>query len=141
MEGTQERTPSSTTASSTNHRPDGVILVYDGDSGVRAMLLDVVKKAVGREECALCEITYSAVGKRSAWRKCESRLGVAVSELHRDRLPAEWGIARRELPCILARVRDERPFVLVSRDEISACRGSIEALERAVTTALERREG
>ncbi len=45
MEGTHERTRSSTAEGSTAVRPDGVILVYDGDSGIRAMLLDVVKKA------------------------------------------------------------------------------------------------
>jgi hypothetical protein len=47
-------------------RPDRLILVYDGDSGLGAMLLDVVKKAVGREECALCEITHGPLGKRGA---------------------------------------------------------------------------
>lgn len=48
----------------TDDQPDRVILVYDGDSGVRAMLMDVLEKATGREECALCEITYGPLGKR-----------------------------------------------------------------------------
>src|SRR4051794_29319114 len=73
---------------------DRIILVYDADSGLGAMMLDVVKKLVGREDCALCEITYSPIGKRAAWSACEARLGVAVQELHRDQLPADWGIAR-----------------------------------------------
>jgi hypothetical protein len=51
------------TASPQANAPDRVILVYNGDSGVGAMLLDVVKKAVGREDCPLCEITYGALGK------------------------------------------------------------------------------
>jgi hypothetical protein len=117
-------------------RPDSVILVYDGDSGVAAMLLDVVKKAVGREECPLCEITYSPVGKRGSWVACEKRLGIEVKELHRDQLPADWNIARTDLPCILARVRDERPSVLVPRAEIVACKGSVEALERKLLDHL-----
>lgn len=49
--------------------PDRLILVYDADSGLGAMLLDVVKKAVGREDCPLCEITYGPLGKRSTWRR------------------------------------------------------------------------
>ena len=40
----------------------------------------------GREECALCEITYSPVGKRRAWTACAKRLGLVVDELHRDSL-------------------------------------------------------
>lgn len=119
--------------------PDRLILVYDGDSGLRAMLLDVVKKAVGKEECALCEITYGPLGKRRAWRQREARLGVIVDELHRDQLPADWGVLRAALPCVLGRVREERPFVLLSRDEISTCGGSVAALEGRLLTALSAR--
>jgi uncharacterized protein YbjT (DUF2867 family) len=53
------------------------------------------------EDCALCEITYSTLGKRPAWRACEARLGLPVSELHRDEPPAEWGLDRAQLPCVL----------------------------------------
>jgi len=113
-----------------------IILVYNGDSGLGAMLLDVLKKATGREDCALCEITYSPVGKRGAWKACERRLGIAVEELHRDRLPAAWGIARADLPCILGRAGEERPVVLLTRDEIVACRGSVVELERRLEAAL-----
>lgn len=116
--------------------PDRLILVYDGDSGLRAMLLDVVKKAAGREECALCEITYGPLGKRDAWRQCEKRLGVAVEELHRDVLPAAWRIAPEQLPCVLARAGEEAPFVLVSKSEIVACDRSVERLERRIEDAL-----
>jgi len=123
-------------ATPTPPRPDRVILVYDGDSGMRAMLLDVAKKALGREDCALCEITYSPVGKRGAWRACETRLGVVVDELHRDQLPAEWNLPRSALPCVLGRTGAERPFVLVTRDEIRACGGRVEALERVLTSAI-----
>jgi hypothetical protein len=117
-------------------RPDRVILVYDGDSGLRAMLLDVVKKAAGREECALCEITYGPLGKRGSWRECEARLGVIVDELHRDRLPPEWQIERTALPCVLGRVGTERPFLLLSRTEIAECARRVDELERRIVAAL-----
>ena len=118
------------------NRPDSLILVYDGDSGLRAMVLDVLKKAAGREDCALCEITYGPTGKRPAWKACEARLGVAITELHRDRIPREWDVQRGELPCVLARVGDDRPAVLLARDEIAECRGSVDALERRIQDAL-----
>ena len=120
-------------------RPDELILVYDGNSGVRAMLLDVVKKAVGREECPLCEITYSPVGHRRAWVECKARLGMPVKEIHRDQLPAAWNISRAQLPCIVGRVGDEVPFILVTRDEIVACKGSNSELENKILSALSAR--
>jgi hypothetical protein len=121
--------------------PDGIILVFNADSGITAMLLDVVKKAVGREDCALCEITYSPLGKRSAWRACEQRLRLTIDELHRDQLPAEWKLSPADLPCVLARAGDERPVILVSRDEIAACGGSIDRLETHIREALARVTG
>lgn len=117
-------------------RPDRLILVYNGDSGFGAMLLDAVKKAVGKEEWALCEITHSPLGKRSTWRACEARLGVVVDELHRDQLPETWGVSRVDLPCVLARVGAELPFVVVSRGVIGSCRGSVTSLEEKLIAAL-----
>jgi hypothetical protein len=120
----------------TNGSLDRLILVYDGDSGLRAMLLDMVKKCAGREDCALCEITYSPLGQRSSFRACKARLGVAVEELHRDQLPADWGISRAQLPCILGCTGTERPVVLVPREEIIACRGRMNELEAKLLAAL-----
>lgn len=119
-------------------RIDGLILVYDADRGVRAALLDVVKKAVGREECALCEITHGPLGKRGAWRACEARIGseVGVEALHRDELPAAWGLARDQLPCVLGRRGSATPFVVVPRARIEAMRGDVDALEAALREVL-----
>lgn len=120
-----------------NERIDAIILVYSGDSGLRAMLLDVIKKATGREDCSLCEITYGPLGKRSSWKECEARLGIEVHEMHRDTVPAQWRIDA-ELPCILARAGAARPVVLLRRDEIGACGGRVEMLETRIHEALAR---
>lgn len=116
-----------------------LIFVYDGDSGLRALMFDVLKKALGREDCSLCEITNSPVGKRSAWRECERRIGLPVAELHRDQLPTEWNIARGEIPCVLVRAGQSAPALLVRRTEIVACRGSVAALEERIRAALSAR--
>ena len=113
-----------------------LLLVYDGDSGLRARLLDAVKKAVGREECALCAITYSPVGKRGAWAACEARLGIPVREVHRDELPADWNVGRDCLPCILVQTREETPSLLLTREEIQACRGQAGRLKDLLQRAL-----
>lgn len=119
-------------------RPDRVILVFNADSGLGAMLLDVLKKAVGREDCELCEITYGPLGRRGDWKTCERSLGLIVDELHRDQIPADWNIAPEQLPCILARSGEQKPFVFVTRDEIAACGGGIDALDRQIRAALDR---
>ncbi|MEW5852405.1 MAG: hypothetical protein AB2A00_26690 [Myxococcota bacterium] len=108
-----------------------LIFIYNGESGVAAMLLDALKKVVGREDCALCEIVYSPVGKRPSWRACQARLGVEVEERHRDSLPSSWGIRAEQLPCILlaAPTSDGLPTMLVDKNELEGCRGLVPSLE------------
>lgn len=115
---------------------DRIILVYDGDSGFGALLLDVLNKVFGHGTCPLCAITHSPIGKRDAWRACEARFGLIVDQLHRDELPREWSLSPSELPCVLGRSGTSRPVVLVSRAEIEACEGDILALEQRVAKAL-----
>jgi len=117
-------------------KEETLLLVYDADSGLRAKLLDAVKKAVGREECALCEITYSPLGKRRAWTACEARLGLPVREVHRDEVPAAWGIGRHALPCILLQSGAATPTVLLHRSAIQQCGGDLDVLETQVVHAL-----
>lgn len=119
--------------------PDSLILVYDGDSDLQTIMLDVLKKAFGREDCPLCEITNSPVGKRRAWRECERRLVLPIAELHRDQLRPEWRIAK--LPCVLALVGESAPVVLVGRNEIVGCRGNAAVLEERIRAALSARAG
>lgn len=119
-----------------------LILVFDADSGVKAMLADVVKKAFGREDCALCEITYGPLGKRLAWQACESRLGMPVRDLHRDELPAAWGLERAHLPCVLVQDGEAKPEMLLTKAQIAACtNGSVEEFEQRLREALHTRAG
>jgi hypothetical protein len=113
-----------------------LILVYNGDSGLRAMLFDALKKAVGREDCSLCEMTYSSFGKRRSWVACAARLGIPIDEVHRDEIPPAWGISRADLPCVLGGIAEAGPIVVLSREEIGACRGSVAELERRIVAAL-----
>jgi hypothetical protein len=124
-----------------NDPPDRLLFVYDADHGLGAMLLDAAKKLVGREDCPLCEITYGPLGKRRAWSACASRLGVPVTELHRDQLPGAWGIQRESLPCVLAQRKDAPPRVVLSREEIVACHGDPEALGAKLGAALDGSRG
>ena len=118
-----------------------LILVFDADSGLKAMLADVVKKAFGREDCTLCEITYSPLGKRQAWRACEARLGIPVRELHRDELPRAWGLERAQLPCVLVQEGEAKPEMLLTKAQVAACDGRVHELEQQLRQALSARAG
>jgi len=113
------------------------ILVYNSDNTLRGKLADVLRKAVGRKDCTLCELTHGALGKRGSWAACEARLPVPVAELHRDELPVEWRIARSDLPCVLVQSDDGLPMILVTRAEIGECRGNARALEKRMLDALD----
>ena len=113
-----------------------LILVFDADSGLKAMLADVVKKAFGREDCALCEITYSPLGKRRTWQACEARLSMPVRELHRDELPPAWGLDHAQLPCVLVQEGEAKPEMLLTKSQISACEGRVDELERKLREAI-----
>ncbi|UJR82944.1 hypothetical protein [Sandaracinus amylolyticus] len=114
---------------------EALVFVYDGRSGIAAIALDVVKKLAGREDCALCEITYGPTGKRGAWRECERRLELPIEERHRDDLPPAWAARVDTLPCVLLR-RGDSVRVLLDRDRIEACGRRPEALELAIRDAL-----
>jgi hypothetical protein len=113
-----------------------LILVFDANSGLKAMLADVVKKALGREDCALCEITYSPLGKRQTWQACEARLGLPVRELHRDEVPGVWGLEQTQLPCVLVQEGEAKPEMLLTKSQIGACEGRVDELEHRLREAI-----
>lgn len=113
-----------------------LILVYDADSGWRALALDVAKKWLGREDCSLCAITHGPLGPRGEWVACQARIGLSFEALHRDELPRQWHIAMHNLPCILVRRGDRTPELLLDREDIAACGGQATELELRIQSAL-----
>jgi hypothetical protein len=125
-----------TTASTPAPAPARLFFVYNSASGPFAMLADAVKKAAGIEECALCEITHGPLGKRGDWARCERGLGVPIEIVHRDEVPPAWKIDVGALPCVLSDSGDDRPRVLLDKDEIASCAGNADALERLISRRL-----
>lgn len=117
--------------------PTRLILIYRGDAGVIPMILDVLKKSVGIEECPLCHATFGPTGMKKAWKECVQGLKFPVDQLHRNEVPRGWKIREEDLPCILVEHNDQRS-VLVDRATIAGCEGSPERLEAAVRAALSR---
>jgi hypothetical protein len=133
----EQRRHSDAPVSASAPRPERLLFVYSSASGVLAMLADAAKKAAGIEDCALCEVTHSPLGKRSEWARCERGLGISVTLVHRDELPASWELDVHALPCVLAQHGQERPGLLLDKDQIAACAGRVDALEALLRRQLD----
>jgi len=105
-----------------------LIGVYDADGTVWGELSYWVGARLGRVHCALCDITHSSVRERSEWRACRAGLPVPFDTYHRDDQPDSIRtVTDGALPCVVAET-DGGPVVVVSRRELEACDGSVEAL-------------
>lgn len=112
-----------------------IVLLYDADGGFVPMLADVVKKTFGFEECPLCEIVYSPVGKRGAWKQCEAKLPYPVEHKHRNEVPPAWLQAAGELPVVALR-EGNRLTVLLDRAALGACKADPVCLDAKIRAAL-----
>ncbi|MCB1034460.1 MAG: hypothetical protein KDD47_11570 [Acidobacteria bacterium] len=109
---------------------DRLFFVYRADAGRVDALLDSARKLLGIDACALCSITHGLIGEKGEWQGCRERLGVPVEAVHRNELAGALAAAVGDrLPCVVAEVAGELRRLL-EPDELEACRGSIEELER-----------
>ncbi len=104
-------------------------VVYNADSDLWSLLVDVARKLAGRDECPLCTLTHGATGERTAWKACKQALRVPVDAVHRDELTDELRQLGAELPFVAVRVGG-RPELLLDRAAIAGLR--TEELERAL---------
>jgi hypothetical protein len=104
-------------------------VLYNADSDLWSLLVDVARKWAGRDDCPLCTLTHGATGERAAWRKCKQALKVPVEAVHRDERTADMRQIAAPLPFVAARV-DGRIEVLLPREAIEKLRP--DELERAL---------
>lgn len=116
-----------------------VVAVYDADGGLRGELAYVIGHLLGRAECALCDITHSAVRRKPEWVAMTSDLPVPVRAIHRNEASeaerASWsGVG---LPVVLGVRADGTHTVLIDPAGLDALGGSVEAFDEALRAALD----
>ena len=116
-----------------------IVLIYDGDAGLVPMVAEVVKKTFGFEECPLCEITYSPVGKKAAWKSCEAKLPYEVVHKHRNEIPASWKKRVGTLPVVALQDGDS-VTVLLDPSAIRACKGEPHCLDQKIRESVAKAE-
>jgi hypothetical protein len=116
-----------------------LIGVYDADGSLTGELKYWIGAKLGRRHCSLCDITHGGVHESSEWKSYRAQLPVAFTFHHRDDAPK----AIRELlngafPSVLVEIDDE-VSILLGPEELDACRGSAQQLERAINSSMEER--
>lgn len=99
--------------------PDALVIVYNADEGLGAMLFDAVHKLVHPDTypCDLCAITYGPVSMRGAWRNWLTAQPFATEFYHRqDFARAFPALVHLPLPAILRRDGDELALLLGPED-------------------------
>ncbi|PKQ27173.1 MAG: hypothetical protein CVT64_01645 [Actinobacteria bacterium HGW-Actinobacteria-4] len=120
-------------------RIDELIGVYDANGGWRGEASYVVGHLLGTRNCALCDVTHSAVRRKPQWDTMVRNLGVPFALLHRNEMPADVtsAVGEHPLPLVLARV-DDHLRMLMPADDVALANGSVtefEVLARAAADA------
>ncbi len=116
-----------------------VLGVYDADGGILGELAYVVGHALGRAECALCDVTHGGVRRRPEWDALVASLPVPVRLAHRNELSeAERRTVQESgLPVVLGVRVDGRHTVLVPPGRLALAHGSVDDVGDAIRTALD----
>jgi hypothetical protein len=101
-----------------------IVFVYAVDSGILNTVRDVLHKIVSPETypCDLCALTYDPLREKPEWTCAVRSFPLRSEFLHRDELAARYPDARPALPAVLVDRDGRRPELLVSADEIGACK-------------------
>ena len=106
-------------------------VVYNADSDWWSLVVDVVRKLAGRDECPLCTLTHGATGERAGFRQCKESLGVPVDPVYRDTLMPELRALDLELPFVAVKAGSTFK-ILLDKPGVVSLRGDTAALERTL---------
>jgi hypothetical protein len=101
--------------------------VYDADGGLRGELAYVVGHLLGRTECALCDITHSAVRRKASWDRGVARLGVPFDLVHRNEQSADVSaVTVEQLPCVVVHLVDGTRKVVLGKEQLRDVTGDVD---------------
>jgi hypothetical protein len=109
--------------------------IYDADGGLSGELRYVVGKVAGRTHCALCDITHSWRGRKSAWDSACDSAGLSVRLLHRNEATAAQLAAAGPLPAVLVN-RDGAWVLVLDPEKLDGCGGDPDRFTARLLAAL-----
>ncbi|KPK56495.1 MAG: hypothetical protein AMS22_01065 [Thiotrichales bacterium SG8_50] len=106
----------------------GLLFVYNADSGVFNTLTDIAHKIFSPETyaCPLCELTHGYFQIRGEWKAFIESLSLPCEFLHRDEARRTYGLTDAELPAVYRK----------TNDGLRQCLGPVELKDCADLTEL-----
>ena len=104
--------------------------IYDAENSLKGELHYALQKSLGRQSCALCDITHgwNPMGKHG-WRNRKG-LSATLHWLHRNEISPALGekLAEHALPCVVAEVEDQLE-ILIDSTALAGCEGDFAVFE------------
>jgi hypothetical protein len=115
-----------------------VIFVYALDGGLFNDLTNFAHKIVSPQTypCNLCTLTSGMVSKKREWTDFLRGLGVKTELLHRNEFAQRYPTIKHSLPAAFRVTGDAEPELLITSDELNACR-DLDALISLVSEKVE----
>jgi len=117
-----------------------ILCIYNASSTWIGELSYLSKKIFRNSSCALCDLSHSLMGIKKEWQEMEADSDHQYRLLHTNELPNNIPPALiKYLPCVLRETEGkiERFSLLLSRDQLSVCNGSITAFSALLDRTLE----
>lgn len=130
------------TASIGTDRVGELIGIYHANGGPVGEAKYILEKLLGTAHCALCDITHSPLRRKPAWDAMVAALGVPFTLVHLNELSPDVAevVAATGSPVVLARLADAAIAEVLGPDELETLGGSVDAFQRALTDAAQRRD-
>lgn len=114
-----------------------LLLVYNADFSIKGALDYAAQMLRGKEDCALCEVTYDGVVENKTWKTCKVTFGVPVEGVYRNKLNDELTAeVDGDFPSIVADHGGAYTKLLGST-AISDCIGDPSGLARELQTKID----
>ena len=113
-------------------------VVYDADGTVTGEVRYFVGRYfLGDRKCSLCDISHGPVKQKAAWKEWTRSIRIPVAALHRDSLPYDVAKAAAGVfPVVVAHGADDTTWVIVGRDQLTACAGDVAAFAALIDPIL-----
>ena len=113
-------------------------LVWNAELSLTGGLAYVAGRLRGKDECALCEITYNGLTEKPEFKQCKRDIGLPFEGVYRNRMDAEQAaVAADDFPCVLGK-KPTGLVKLLGRTEIESCAGDLDLFADRLREAVDR---
>lgn len=115
-------------------------LVWNAELSLAGGLAYVANRLRGKDECALCELTYGGITEKPEFKQCKRDIGLPFEGVYRNRLDSDQAaVAADDFPCVLAKTSTGL-VKLLGRTEIETCNGDLDLFADRLREAVDRND-